>query len=380
MSSISAITTTTTTTIIMSEEEQRLQEKLKQFEDNKTEYASYDMSKAPMDLTETRKRNLVLDEERFEDTFLKCLICQENYDENEKVPKMLPCHHTFCLECLQSMFRVEGEFRQTLTSAFRSMPVAVKINCPSCREGLIASATEIKKLPNDHTVLELVNFIKQIGKAKVSYCSRHQLQPLNFFCDPCMQPVCCDCTVIDHKESAGHKVINVDEAMAKYSPAVDKTLNEIGAERKSLEDKRHALEKAFDNVEQIQRELAVQIRQTFDRIRDAVDERERALFDNSEKEIERKRTSLRDCMKVLVSRETELKQQVAKLSQTKDSKDLINMFDFNKAARECLEAKPDIPVSKSSEDFAVSFQFNSRQENNIRTNINSFGDVTFKFD
>ena len=341
----------------------------------------YDGSLLPLDRqAECRKRNLVLDEERFEDTFLKCLICRENYDDDEKIPKMLPCHHTFCLDCLQQMFRVEGEFRQTLTSAFRSMPVAVKISCPTCREGIIASAMEIKKLPNDHTVLELVAFIKRIGKAKVAYCSKHQLQPLNFFCEPCMKPVCCDCTVIDHKEASGHVVINVDEAMKNYTPAIDKTLGDIKSEKQSLEEKRKALEKAFDNVEQIQRELAVQIRQTFDRIRDSIDERERELFELSEREIDRKRTMLRECMKMVTDREAELKQQTAKLVQTKDNKDLVNMFDFNKSARDCLEEKPDIPVSKSSEDFAVSFQFNSRQENGIRTNIASFGDVTFKFD
>ncbi|KAH3843839.1 tripartite motif-containing protein 59-like isoform X2 [Dreissena polymorpha] len=361
------------------EEDRKLAEKLKQFE-MKDESANTERHLVPFEPADQRKRNLVLDEERFEDTFLKCLICRENYDDDEKVPKMLPCHHTFCLDCLNQMFRVEGEFRQTLTSAFRAMPVAVKISCPTCREGIIASALEIKKLPNDHTVLELVAFIKQIGKAKVAYCSKHQLQPLNFFCEPCMQPVCCDCTVLDHKESTGHEVINVDEAMKKYSPAIDKTLGEIDSEKKSLEEKRHALEKAFDNVEQIQRELAVQIRQTFDRIRDSVDERERELFDLSEREIDRKRTMLRDCMKLVTTRENELKQQSAKLTQTKDHKDLVNMFDFNKAARDCLQSKPDIPVSKSSEDFAVSFQFNSRQENGIRSTIANFGDVTFKFD
>jgi len=39
----------------------------------------------PYEALESRKRNLVLDEERFEDTFLKCLICRENYDDGEKV-------------------------------------------------------------------------------------------------------------------------------------------------------------------------------------------------------------------------------------------------------------------------------------------------------
>lgn len=362
-----------------SEEARRVEEKLMQFQSDGKE-GSYTETSTVKVTYETRKRNIVLDEERFEDTFLKCLICRENYDDDEKMPKMLPCHHTFCLDCLQQMFRVEGEFRQNLTSAFRSMPVAVKISCPSCREGLIASAMEIKKLPNDHTVLELVAFVKQIGKAQVAYCSRHQLQPLNFFCEPCMQPVCCDCTVIDHKEINGHKVENVDEAMKKYSPALDKTVNQIDDEQKGLEDKRRALEKAFDNVEQIQRELAVQIRQTFDRIRDSVDERERELFDISEREIDRKRTLLRDCMKMVTNREAELKEQKGKLLHAKENKDLVNMFDLNKDAKECVDKSVDIPVSKSSEDFAVSFQFNSRQEAGIRTNITNFGDVTFKFE
>lgn len=360
-------------------ETKQLEEKLIQFNVKEEETSGKSLI-VPMSQNESRKRNLVLDEEIFEDTFLKCLVCRENYDENEKVPKMLPCHHTFCLDCLQQMFRVEGQFRQTLTSVYRSMPVAVKISCPSCRDGIIASALEIKNLPNDHTVLELAAFIKHTGRAKVSYCAKHQLQPMNFFCDPCMQPVCCDCTVIDHKEPNGHIIISVDEAMKRYSPAINNTLLVIDAEIKSMEEKRHTLEMAFENVERIQLELAVQIRQTFDRFRDAVDERERELFNLSEIEIDRKRTMLQDSMKMVTSREMELKQECIKLAQTKENADLLNMFDYNKIARQCLDSKLDIPISKSSDDFAVSFQYNSRLENGIRTNISTFGDVTFKFD
>ncbi|KAH3843837.1 uncharacterized protein LOC127878864 [Dreissena polymorpha] len=167
--------------------------------------------------------------------------------------------------------------------------------------------------------------------------------------------------------------------MKIFSPAIDKTLGEIDSEKKSLEEKCHTLVKAFDNVEQIQRELAVQIRQTFDRIRDSVDERERKLFDLSEREIDRKRTMLRDCMKLVTTRENELKQQSAKLTQTKDHKDLVNMFDFNKAARDCLQSKPDIPVSKSSEDIAVRISLTAAKRTGL-DRIANFGDVAFKFD
>lgn len=327
----------------------------------------------------SRKRNLIFDEERFEETFLKCLICRENFDSKEKAPKMLPCHHTFCLECLRQMFRVEGEFRQNLTSTFRSMPFAVKISCPTCREGLIVSESEIKRLPMDHTVTELLSFVEGTGKTDIQFCSKHQMQPLNFFCEPCIMPICSDCTVIDHKESGGHIVMNVDEALEKYEPMLEETTKTTAAEKQSIDDKKSALERAFENVEQIQKELGVQIRQTFDRIRDTLDERERELFSISEQEIERKRKEIKECMDIVVSRENSINKVLTSLKKAKEEKDISSMFSSHKNAVETLSDKVQIPTPpRSTEDFAVSFQFNSRKEANIRQYVNNFGDVLFK--
>lgn len=47
------------------------------------------------------KKNFVFDEERFEDIFLKCLICWEMFDEDEKMLKMLLCYYIFCLDCFK---------------------------------------------------------------------------------------------------------------------------------------------------------------------------------------------------------------------------------------------------------------------------------------
>jgi len=292
---------------------------------------------------------------------------------------MLPCHHTFCLDCLRQMFRVEGEFRQNLSSAFRHMPVAVKISCPSCREALILSDAEICRLPNDHTVMELLSFVKSTGKNDVQYCSKHKMQPLNFFCEPCIMPVCCDCTVLDHKERNGHMVANMEEALGKYSPVLEETIGELTLEEKKIADKRQALDKAADNIEQIQRELAVQIRQTFDRMRDAIDERERELFNDSEHEIERKRTEIKEQLKIVMDREKELNTEKTNLQQAKDMKNINAMFTNHQTARETLGKKIHISgPSQSSKDFAVSFQFNSRQESTIKQSIAGFGDVSFK--
>ncbi|BFY97542.1 hypothetical protein BsWGS_00582 [Bradybaena similaris] len=329
------------------------------------------------ELEKQRRRNLIFDEERFEETFLKCLICREVYNEVDKLPKMLHCHHTFCLDCLYQMYRVEGEFRQSLTGVFRSMPMTVKIQCPTCREGILISEQELRRLPNDHTIMELLTFVNQTSKNDVQYCAKHQMQPLNFFCEPCIMPVCCDCTVIDHKESKGHIVVNVDEAMKTYTPIVEETLDEIRSEKFNIAAKREALENALYELDQIQRNLNTQIRAVFDKIREVLDEREKELYAVSESEIERKRDNIAGHMKVLMDREYQLNSEFNDLQKAKDEKDISQLFSGHKNAREMLAKKVYVPIN-STKGFSVNFQYSSRAEATIKQNVANLGDIIFK--
>lgn len=308
---------------------------------------------------------------------MKCLICREVYNEVDKLPKMLHCHHTFCMDCLYQMYRVEGEFRQSLTGVFRGMPMTVKIQCPTCREGVIISEAELRRLPNDHTIMELLCFVSQTGKNDVQYCTKHQMQPLNFFCEPCIMPVCCDCTVIDHKESKGHLVVNVDEAMKKYAPIVDETLDDIRAEKASLAEKREALICSQDELDQIQKNLNSQISEVFDKIRQILNDREKELYDVSESEIERKREVIDGHMKVLMDRESELNAEFNELQTAKDDKDISQIFTGHKSAREVLARKVHVPTH-STRGFSVSFQFSSRTDSIIKQNVANLGDIVFK--
>ncbi|XP_013061670.2 tripartite motif-containing protein 2-like isoform X1 [Biomphalaria glabrata] len=365
----------------MSEENLRLEEKLRQFQNDvkKDENDDTKGTYNTMQLSESekqRRRNLIFDEERFEETFLKCLICREIYNEYDKLPKMLHCHHTFCMDCLYQMYRVEGEFRQSLTGVFRAMPMTVKIHCPTCREGILISEPELKRLPNDHTIMELLCFVSQTNKNEVQYCTKHQMQPLNFFCEPCIMPVCCDCTVIDHKESKGHVVVNVDEAMNKYAPIVDETLDDIRSERAILAEKREALEGAQDDIDQIQRDLTSQIRKVFDGIREVLDERERELYDVADTEIDRKREILDGHMRILLERDAELNSGFTELQHAKEDKDISLIFTGQKSARDVLSRQVDIPLN-STKGFSVTFQFSGRTENVIKQQIVNLGDIIF---
>ena len=43
-------------------------------------------------------------------------------------------------------------------------------------------------------------------------CVKHSFQPLSFFCQTCSLMICRDCTVLDHKDSDGHHIQDVDIA------------------------------------------------------------------------------------------------------------------------------------------------------------------------
>ncbi len=49
----------------------------------------------------------------------ECSVCFESYTQDgDRVPKLLPCSHTLCLQCLQQLPRHQGN----------------RITCPECRK------------------------------------------------------------------------------------------------------------------------------------------------------------------------------------------------------------------------------------------------------
>ncbi|KAH3810857.1 hypothetical protein DPMN_139255 [Dreissena polymorpha] len=51
--------------------------------------------------------------EDVKEEFLVCSICTREYDEEEHVPRVLPCLHTFCQQCLKKL--VKGNLKQIET-------------------------------------------------------------------------------------------------------------------------------------------------------------------------------------------------------------------------------------------------------------------------
>ena len=172
-----------------------------------------------------------------------CPICMELF-KRVKTPKILPCFHTFCEECLEGLSRsgaaiqcptcytkhdlpsigVSGfstNFTVTNAVEFSSLsdpalgvphkceneiddnPAASK--CLDCNFYLCEDCTtlhEKQRSTKGHQTVSIA-VIKSGGVQQLSqkrYCIRHDGEELKLYCRTCQEVVCRDCTIVTHKQ------------------------------------------------------------------------------------------------------------------------------------------------------------------------------------
>jgi len=91
---------------------------------------------------------------------LMCLICRSLFDDHDHQPKFLPCHHTFCKECLREYVRQMGD----------------DIECPSCRKVATIPAAGVAALQTNFYAKYIQNLVCGSGKGErsetcISFCS-----------------------------------------------------------------------------------------------------------------------------------------------------------------------------------------------------------------
>ena len=85
------------------------------------------------------------------------------YDGVEHYPKLLPCSHTVCLECLH---RIVATFARD-TGQFR---------CPICRELITIPRGGVSALPPSFLVNQLLDLMAKQRREVIPKCSTHQTQ------------------------------------------------------------------------------------------------------------------------------------------------------------------------------------------------------------
>ncbi|BFZ22864.1 hypothetical protein BsWGS_25902 [Bradybaena similaris] len=141
----------------------------------------------------------------FNDSFLTCGTCLCTYDGQERSPKLLPCSHTVCRNCLERIIA-----SQTLdTGSFR---------CPICRETIHTPQGGVVAFPPSFIVNQLLDLMAQQRRDVIPKCSVHNTQEL-LFCETCDQVFCLQCVEGSHIErgASEHTVIPFAIAIKRMS-------------------------------------------------------------------------------------------------------------------------------------------------------------------
>ncbi|XP_072541253.1 E3 ubiquitin-protein ligase TRIM45 [Salminus brasiliensis] len=196
-----------------------------------------------------------------------CRVCDRMFRE----PKILPCLHTFCADCIRQIepFSVLGADRRRPWSGDEGLgrsPIPLTVLCPACDSEVDLPSSGVDGLTTDHLALDevfmetllledsvlcdlcsdsdagkrcevccvnLCDFCSQAHRrqkrtsshsihslddlksqgrlSRPVLCSLHPGQELRLFCDPCDLAVCLECAAAfhrDHQCSPTHDVIN----------------------------------------------------------------------------------------------------------------------------------------------------------------------------
>ncbi|XP_078584378.1 uncharacterized protein LOC144866693 [Branchiostoma floridae x Branchiostoma japonicum] len=142
---------------------------------------------------------------------LTCSICLELFTR----PKVLPCQHTFCQDCLQDHAGRGGAFQ-----------------CPNCRQQVRLPRNGVAGLPDNHLVTSLCERLQNqatlSGETREqpqsgNRCSFHPSEKLKLYCKPCQVPLCVDCVEDNHD---GHPNISLAKATQERRSSAQALINE----------------------------------------------------------------------------------------------------------------------------------------------------------
>ena len=232
-----------------------------------------------------------------------CVICFEPFSDS-RIPKALPCLHTFCSDCLSGSieaYRSYPKKNKTVTNKHFPCPVCkesiripenglngfkddfrirriseifskVKVPepdpkagnqnktcdvckffkkeipaplyCLECSKMLCKSCSEkhlMMSIAKDHNIVDAKSNVSQAGEAT---CSEHDGEVMRYFCRDCNQSLCSTCTFTD--EHTNHKVVELAEESSK---AKEELTDLIGTCRRNLPELKTNMSE-FDRLEQ----------------------------------------------------------------------------------------------------------------------------------
>ncbi len=234
-----------------------------------------------------------------------CALCLDHYQD----PRLLPCSHTFCLNCMEKLVR-NGKF-----------------DCP-LRDNTSINQNDIKKLPVNRTAKDMVDYllrmdvssgkkalrlcdncnenqaVKWCDKCTLHYCescsiSVHSIKALQshiivpladkvqslcadhpdekfrYWCNQCVTLVCRDCLLFKHKD---HSFLPIKDAATEAKTKFQEIIQETEAIKQNLTKLSEKTKEVADQQRRTTRTQKQDIEETFTNLQRQLEERKNTLI------------------------------------------------------------------------------------------------------
>ena len=252
---------------------------------------------------------------------LECGICLDQY----KDPKLLPCFHVFCKQCLERLVQKRGgqsvlqcpNCRRTtalplqgvsgLQSDFHAnhlfeiqdtlakVKEPQKIECEKCKKSTATSfcrdcgkficdeCTEMHQTweeYNTHQIVTIQNVQADAAsfippKKKVLYCQKHKEKLLEIYCETCNELICSNCTIRLHQ---GHQYDVASDTFAKHKQEITDQLKPIKCHLATVNTALHSFDARSKEIQDQRETHQADIHKQIDQLQQALEQRRTELI------------------------------------------------------------------------------------------------------
>lgn len=249
---------------------------------------------------------------------LSCPVCNNPFDNEQKIPLMLSCGHSYCKGCLSKLFESGG------------------VACPE--DGTPISNPSVDSLPKNIALLHIISRLPK--KQNLSNtCAAHRRQ-LEYVCVEDRARVCAECAIFGvHK---GHDIRPLEEVMKDVTMRAECLIDMLQIIEKSqfsvMDDGiKSRLDTLYEHYCRRRLELEKDLRDGFQKLHKNLKDIEAAALTSLQKNfnyIEANIVNIRDMPKLIDSQATNWK------NRAKDKLDLLSQHseDTNYIAFEILDS------------------------------------------
>ena len=287
---------------------------------------------------ETRKVTMATnygDESRFE-----CSLCLDRFAD----PRILPCIHTFCRNCLEKY----------LTEKYGAANPGTAFECPLCRAKHILPSGGIGGIQKNF-------YLEAPVRSQFPLCDTHPDEDLRFYCRNCDAAICRDCKVVSHESHTADLIKSLfAEVKSNFEDCLDDTEKNINENeiklREAIEPEILSLETLMSDTKShariLKRDIDNLVQDIEGLIRPRLDGKKQELL-NIEERSDEKRKYLNDyyqrLLKAMESEEKHhilmlYKELVGKMKENESIEEFHfasmpgNLFDADRLDSECFRS------------------------------------------